>query len=53
MATFTVLLTNDTVGTIVTETVSIGDHVTVDLHDENGMPTKVSGDVAEILIETL
>jgi len=53
MATFTVLLSDDTVGKIIADTVSVGDHVTVNLHDENGMPIKVAGDVAEILEETL
>lgn len=51
MTTFTVLLANDTVGTIKAQAVHVGDTVTVELHDENGMPIKATGEVVEILDE--
>jgi len=53
MATFTVLLADDTVGKVTADSVSVGDHVTVGLHDENGMPIKVAGTVTEILEESI
>lgn len=49
---YTVLLQDDTVGTIsidMPEDALIGTQVTVDLHDENGMPIKASGTVVEVL----
>jgi hypothetical protein len=42
-----VLLTDGTVGKV--EMAEVGDTVTVTLHDENGMPTEVTGVVEEIL----
>lgn len=51
MTTYTVVLSDDTVGTITAESVSVGDTVTVSLHDSNGMPVKVTGEVVEILSE--
>ena len=44
----TVLLTCGTVGTTRTEA-AVGDIVTVALHDENGAPIFVTGEVAEVL----
>lgn len=44
----TVLLQNGTVGDV-DAIVSVGDEVTVMLHDENGMPVKKTGVVAEVL----
>ncbi len=44
----TVLLTSGTVGTI-QGSADIGDTVTIELHDENGMPIRETGEVAEIL----
>lgn len=49
---YTVLLQDDTVGTLssdMPEDALIGTQVTVDLHDENGMPIKTSGKVVEVL----
>lgn len=51
MTTYTVALADDTVGTITAEAVSVGDTVTVTLHDENGMPIQATGEVVEILEE--
>jgi hypothetical protein len=42
-----VRLADDTCGEV--ETADIGDVVTVSLHDENGLPIEVTGEVAEIL----
>jgi hypothetical protein len=44
----TVLLTSGTVGTT-QGSADIGDTVTIELHDENGMPIRETGEVAEIL----
>lgn len=44
----TVLLTTGTVGKT-SDTVDVGDTVTVTLHDENGVPATETGEVAEIL----
>lgn len=50
--TYAVLLKGDTAGEVRMETApEIGDVVTVDLHDENGMPIKIKGKVVEILEE--
>ena len=45
----TVLLQDQTVGTIDMDDLKVGDNVTVELHDENGMPIEVDGIVEEIL----
>jgi len=44
-----VLLKDGTVGTVYTA--EVGDTVTVSLHDENGMPIRVTG-VVEAILET-
>lgn len=44
----TVLLSSGTVGTTAVNA-SVGDTVTVELHDENGMPINDSGEVVEVL----
>ena len=44
-----VLLSNGTIG--VTASAEIGETVTVLLHDEDGMPFEVTGEVVEIIIE--
>ena len=44
----TVRLTDDTCGKV--DEAEVGQVVTVFLHDENGMPIEVMGEVAEILI---
>ena len=41
-----VLLTNQTIGEV--ETAIVGEIVTVSLHDENGLPIEVTGEVEEI-----
>ncbi|MCK9510732.1 MAG: hypothetical protein M0R28_05850 [Pigmentiphaga sp.] len=49
---YTVLLQDSTVGMLssdMPEDALIGTQVTVDLHDENGMPIKASGTVVEVL----
>ena len=52
MKTYSVLLIGDTVGDMRQERApEVGDHVTVSLHDENGMPIKVTGVVEEVLEE--
>lgn len=51
MTTYTVVLADDTVGIVTAEAVSVGDTVTIALHDENGMPIKATGKVVEILEE--
>ena len=43
-----VLLTDGTVGQVEVE-VEVGSIVIVALHDENGLPIKATGEVAEIL----
>ena len=50
-ATYTLLLTNGTVGKFSTDDyeVECGDILTVELHDENGNPISVTGEVSEIL----
>lgn len=45
----TVLLQDQTVGTVEDDGVEIGDTVTVSLHDENGVAIDVDGVVDEIL----
>jgi DNA/RNA endonuclease YhcR with UshA esterase domain len=45
----TVRLSDNTVGTIELETVTIGDTVTVSLRDENGMPMTATGELVEVL----
>ena len=54
---YTVRLTDDTVGTIDTDTLNgqsaedfIGEIVTIHLHDENGNPREISGVLEEVLI---
>jgi len=42
-----VRLIDDTCGYV--ETAEIGDVVTVELHDENGLPIEVTGEVVEIM----
>lgn len=52
MATYTVLLDDDTTGTVVSslsEDALIGQHMTVSLHDENGTPIERVGKVVEVL----
>lgn len=50
MNTYTVLLTNDTVGTFHADAEpKIGEKITVDLRDENGMPMTAKGRVADVL----
>jgi hypothetical protein len=56
MTTFTVLLQNDTIGTIDSDTIDgqhadafVGEVVKVHLHDENGMPITVEGRLVEVL----
>lgn len=44
-----VLLKDQTVGTVENDDVEEGDFVTISLHDENGMPIEVSGEVIEVL----
>ena len=46
---FTVLLDTDTVGTLICESVTIGERATVRLHDENGVPIEQTGTVVEVL----
>jgi hypothetical protein len=46
---FTVLLDTDTVGTLICESVTIGERATVRLHNENGIPIEQTGTVIEIL----
>ena len=50
-ATYTLLLTNGTVGKFSTDDyeVECGDVLTVELHDENGNLISVTGEVSEIL----
>ncbi len=43
----TVLLTGGTVGKV--DQATPGETVTVELHDENGLPLEVTGEVEEIL----
>ncbi|MBB3102564.1 hypothetical protein [Azomonas macrocytogenes] len=52
MAIFTVLLTNDVVGTLDAQTVNVGDIVTVDLPNQNGQPSQATGKVIGILSES-
>ena len=50
--TYALLLTDGTVGrltTIMGEEAILGQTVTVDLHDENGLPIQATGEVAEVL----
>ena len=56
--TYIVRLTNDTVGTICSDTLNgldpdlfIGERVTVRLQDENGNPIQVEGTLADVLEE--
>lgn len=51
MTKFTVLLKDETVGEVTADSVQAGDVVTVSLHDEDGMPVKVTGEVDSILHE--
>jgi hypothetical protein len=58
MKKFTVRLANDTVGTICADTLDgqhasafIGEIMNVHLHDENGNPIEVEGELVEILEE--
>ncbi len=46
----TALLKDQTTGKV-EGPVSVGDFVTVETHDENGMPLETEGEVAEILEE--
>ena len=56
MTTYTVLLSNSTVGSINDETLNgqstedfIGEMVRVKLHDENGNPIEYEGELIEVL----
>ncbi len=44
-----VVLKDQTVGVVEDDDVKEGDFVTVSLHNENGMPIEVSGEVIEVL----
>ena len=46
---YSVLLKYGTVGTVETLVVKVGNWVTVDLNDENGLPIQVTGEIEEIL----
>ena len=50
-ATYTLLLTNGTVGKFSTDDyeVECGDVLTVELHDENGNKIEITGEVSDIL----
>ncbi|HFQ6947256.1 TPA: hypothetical protein ACHSL7_002217 [Klebsiella pneumoniae] len=52
MTKFTVLLNDDTVGTLTADSVDEGQTVTVNLHDENGNPITATGTVVDILEES-
>jgi hypothetical protein len=46
---YSVLLKDGTVGKLDTLVAKVGNWVTVDLHDENGLPIQVTGEIEEIL----
>lgn len=46
---YTVMLKDGTVGKVDCLVVNVGELVTVDLHDENGMPIQITGTIEEIL----
>nr|DAG19511.1 MAG TPA: MCM OB domain [Caudoviricetes sp.] len=51
MKNFTVLLQGGTTGTVLADSVEVGDVVTITGHDENGMVFTLTGVVEEVLIE--
>ena len=49
MTKYTVLLSDDTVGTVYADEIEIGNVVSVCLNDENGCVIEATGEVVEIL----